>query len=524
MNKCLFLSALLGLLLWACNDDPLQPELYGNIRGIVQEADGTPIVGAQVSTNPATVSVETDSLGEFAIDSILVRNYSIVAQKEGFRDRTQTVELTDEETVNVTLTMTEQTENNDPPSVPTLLEPSDDATDVERSPILRWTASDPEEDALTYTVQVFSSVDTTTFIQTTTDTFLQVPNLRLETSYLWTVSADDGNNPPVTSTVQRFTTKEFPDYRIHVVKEDTITGNLVIYAAEEPVLDGSGNAQDSLELIPLTDPGVNSWRPHLNPQRNRVAFISNRNGENHLFLMDRNGDNVEQLSSDARPISGGFNVYDLNYAWEPNGERIIYPSNNRLYWINISTRSTVQYAQAEPGFDFVEVDIALSNDPIAVDPYFVLARQEGEDRYDTRILLYNPSLQSNVLLDANDSLIRGQLAGPIFSPGDNLMVYSEDQQTGTNFDQIPRDAVLFQSNYQGNPLTSKEALPVGDKAADTNDLYPAFSPGGQRLLLANTPNDTRNPIGNIFLVDLTGGGSGEVRELAYPNATMPDWQ
>ncbi len=522
MKNHFFILTLLALGAWSCNDDPVQPELFGNIHGVVQDVNGTPLVGVQISTSPTTVTVSTDSMGAFAIDSILVQSYALTAQKDGFRDRTQSVAMEDEGTVMVTVTMSEQTESNDPPEKPILLEPESDAEGVERNPVFRWTASDPEGDALTYTVVWFNDESRDSVV--TTDTIAQGAGLRLEETFFWYVVADDGNNTPITSSIQSFTTKDFPDFSVHLVKENPSTGNLVIFAAEDPPLDVDDDFNtDSVELIPLTDPNIESWRPRMNPQGTRIAFLSRFNGDIHLFLMDRNGDNISRITPDNRPLTGK-KAFELSYAWSPDGSQIAYPSNDDLVILTLGGQGgsnfTTVFAEADPDYDYIEVDWM---DAGGVPGGFIGARMQTTDLNKSKIYVYNPDgspVHGGPILD-NGTNSDGQLSGPVMATDGTIRFYFTEDETGTLSEGLPKRSRIRVINFQV-PGIPPSKVDTGDEFTDTNDLFPCTSVGGGRIMFVNISNSTSSKIGNIYLVDVQDSQSQRI--LLYRDATMPDWQ
>jgi len=77
---------LLTFVVVGCGDDNgTDPELPGTINGTVASAlGGDAIVGATVTTSPATRSVVTNMLGEFTIENVPPGNYSVIAAHDSF--------------------------------------------------------------------------------------------------------------------------------------------------------------------------------------------------------------------------------------------------------------------------------------------------------------------------------------------------------------------------------------------------------------------------------------------------------
>jgi TolB protein len=82
-------------------------------------------------------------------------------------------------------------------------------------------------------------------------------------------------------------------------------------------IDGAGLTkltQDPDPLVPIDD-----TRPDWSPDGSRIAFQSNRTGNNEIFLMNPDGTDVLQLTSHA--------ATDAAPEWSPDGERIAFQSN-----------------------------------------------------------------------------------------------------------------------------------------------------------------------------------------------------
>jgi Tol biopolymer transport system component len=82
-------------------------------------------------------------------------------------------------------------------------------------------------------------------------------------------------------------------------------------------IDGTGLTkltQDPDPLVPIDD-----TRPDWSPDGARIAFQSNRTGNNEIYLMNPDGSDVRQLTS--HPAT------DAAPEWSPDGERIAFQSN-----------------------------------------------------------------------------------------------------------------------------------------------------------------------------------------------------
>ena len=60
------------------------------------------------------------------------------------------------------------------------------------------------------------------------------------------------------------------------------------------------------------------------PDGEKIAFVSNRDGNNEIYVMDTQGGNLKNLSRNA--------AYDGAPAWSPDGQHIAFISNRDGDW------------------------------------------------------------------------------------------------------------------------------------------------------------------------------------------------
>jgi hypothetical protein len=97
----------------------------------------------------------------------------------------------------------------------------------------------------------------------------------------------------------------------------------------------SGNG----ELVQLTFEGDNEY-PTASPDGSQIAFVSNRNGNSEIYLMNVDGTNHINLTAN------GAN--DYRPAWSPDGSRLLFESDrsgqNMLYSMTMDTHTTTPIA------------------------------------------------------------------------------------------------------------------------------------------------------------------------------------
>lgn len=86
-QKAFFIFLALLISISACKS-PTSPEpepTPGQISGTVTNAStGAPIAGASMSTQPATVTVSTDSQGQYTINNVQPKSYTVTASATGY--------------------------------------------------------------------------------------------------------------------------------------------------------------------------------------------------------------------------------------------------------------------------------------------------------------------------------------------------------------------------------------------------------------------------------------------------------
>ena len=476
------------LLLTSCSEDLIDVNGTGLIRGkVVEETTFLPLENVKISTNPNTSSVFTDVNGDFEIE-VEAGQYAVQAEKDEYITAFESATVEVDSEIELVYELRTQTANNRAPNAPVLDAPVDNAVDLSFNLTLEWTGTDVDDDELTYKVTLRNASDNT--IQTfedITDATLDI-TVDYGTTYFWQVTANDGINEDVNSELFTFSTANFPVNRFLLVKK--ISGNNVIYSGDE----------DSVEVA-ITSTTTNSWRPRVSRVANKIAFLRNVGALVHVFVMDPDGNNVRQVSSQV-PVAG-FNLEEIDISWSTDGAKIYYPSQDKLYSVNLDGTGTTMVYQSN-GNLVTEVD---------VNGTLIAIKTNNLSGYNCEILLINTS---GTLVDTVLTGLNGAVGGLDLSADNSRILYTRDTSGFENnsYRQLNTQAFIYNLN------TMVELGVSFNKDPGTNDLDARFSPTESKIIVYNQDNDgiTQGTL-QVLEVDTI-----DTREDIFSNALMPDWE
>lgn len=486
-------SLFLLFLLFSCSEDPIEEIQFGSVTGkVVQAETFEPIANVKVFSNPNSSIVFTDAEGNFTVSEVVTGDYSFQAKKDGFITKFEAATVVNGAITELVFELALSTSDNKPPTAPVLVSPTDNAINQNIQVNLSWTATDPEDDVLTYQVILKNDANSDEIIYSDiTDTNFTVEDLVFGVKYFWQISASDGINDLVYSTTKSFTTKNFPTTRFLYVKK--IGQNNVIFTN-----DNNGTE------IQLTDSGTNSWRPRKNNQSNKIAFIRSNGAQNHIYTMNPDGTNIFKVTNSV-PIAG-FNSEYINFSWNSNGSQIIYPNFDKLYRININGSGLLQLHQNPNGKLISECDWSSDSSKIAL-------KVNNLNGYSAEIYVIN---LSGVITTQVITPVPGAIGGLNFSVSGQKLVFTRDVSGFENQDYRQLDSRIFQHVFSTG-LTSELNT---EKPQGTVDLDVRYSPNEAELIFVNTSNDflSTRYIQKYLIGTLT------TRETLFTGATMPDWE
>jgi len=102
-------------------------------------------------------------------------------------------------------------------------------------------------------------------------------------------------------------------------------GKYIAYVVRDPVMEGEKSEYNDQVWVAATDGSFNlqytrgeksSSSPQFSPDSKSIAFLSNRNDKNQLFIIRLMGGEAEQITETKTGVS--------NFEWSPDGSRIAY--------------------------------------------------------------------------------------------------------------------------------------------------------------------------------------------------------
>lgn len=488
------LGLFMVVLFFSCNENRIGESDFGMIKGtVVESGTNEPLANARISTQPITSTVFTDSLGKFLIENVPVGDYAVEARVDGYITDFEPTTVVANAAVQVVFELEVSTANNRPPMAPELIAPEENEVLQSIEAVFEWSATDPEEDELTYSLELRNDQNTDVMLfEDLDETTLTYSPLILGAKYFWQVSASDGINDPVLSPVGTFEVISAPvDNRFLFVRN--IEGNNVIFSADE---DG--------DEFQLTSQNLNSYRPRRNVAANKIAFLQTDGADVDIYTMNRDGTDKTRVTSMIKPA--GFNLNEINFSWPPGSDKIYFPQFDKLYRINSSGQGITMIYQTPDGSLISEVDVSEDQQLIAL-------KTNDLDGYNISLYTINfgGMVQDTILTG-----VPGAASGLNLSVTKQEVVYAYDVSGFEDINYRRLDSRIFVYN-----LVTDETVDIsGEKPAGTNDLEPIYAPNEAFVIFTNTSNDgiSERFINRVEVEDMND------RELLYSNAFMPDWE
>jgi len=242
--------------------------------------------------------------------------------------------------------------------------------------------------------------------------------------------------------------------------ESNRDGNNEIY-----IMNADGTGQTN-----LTNSAGNDYRPMFSPDGTKIVFYSDRDGDNEIYTMNTDGSSLAQLTNNVGR--------DDEPSYSPDGTKILFYSNR--------TGNYEVYIMNADG----SVQTNLSNNPFTnYTPVFspdgtqIAFTSTRDGNYEIYIMNVDGTGQTNLTYNA------GEDGDPIFSPDGTQIAYR------TNIDG---NYEIYIMNADGSGQTNLTNHPSSDTVA-------VFSPDGTRIAFETD----RHPSGWFGISMMNADGTGQ---------------
>jgi len=489
------LAFFLLTLLSGCSEDRVKPVFEGSITGQVLDFDSQlPLANATVTTDPATTSVICDENGNFTLTDVPTGDYRVTGSKSLYSENSVNIAVERDKITSVVIQLSLSPDDNVAPVISSAVTPSNGAEEQAVNVDLNWQIIDKDEnDSVRVDLFLYKSNQAapTKVLSDFYDTTYTLKNLDFNTAYYWQLVARDTKDHEVKSDVFSFKTESFPDNHFHFTREFN-DEDYEIFTS-----DTSG-----ARLVQLTDNTFKDWNPVLNPQRTKIAFVSDREGKNYVYTMERDGTNQQRLTT--IPVAGYHNQ-GIGISWSDDGGKLLFSSYSSLMQVDNDGANQEVLATAPGTRHFREIAYSPTGNKI-------VAIAIGLAEWDSQLLIMDPD-GTNIQVLVDD--LPGIMESPSFSIDGQYVMFTRDVAGFESPTGRQLDSRIFTIKIDGTGLTdiSSESKPDG-----TNDLQPRFSPNGAQIVFVNVSNDDFNER-TVYIMNV----DGDERKAIFSNAEMPYW-
>lgn len=496
-------ACMVVFLMTSCSEEAIDENRFGTLTGkVVAKGDNSPLANAKITSSPVSTTVFTDAAGNFSIDAIQAGEYSVQAELAEFQTAFQAADVLENKTVNIVFELDSINLDNLIPIAPVLIAPEEGAENISTEIEFSWSSSANDDDDITYSLELRNGETNEIFeYEEIKDTVFSVGNLVIGKNYFWQISANDGINDVVKSSLGSFATKAGDTNRFFYVRE--LDGNNVVFSGSAAI--GNSEVEADQNDLQLTGTGMNSYRPKKNSSVKKLAFLRSVGGETHIFVENGDGTGLKQVTGSV-PVAG-FRQGELEYAWYDGGAKFYYPNFNKLYSVNADGSGNQLVYEVSDATFISEIAVNPTNGLVAI-------KTNNSVGYNSRISIINvdTDVEEEVVIEGQP----GALGGLDFSIDGNKILYTRDISGAENTEYRQLDSRIFQYDLTIGTATEVET----DKTAGTNDLDPKYSPDDGAIIFTNTSNDGLSPK-NIYSIEM---GSNRDRKLQFTDAFMPDWE
>lgn len=264
-----------------------------------------------------------------------------------------------------------------------------------------------------------------------------------------------------------------------------------VYRKRAPVTAPPPVSRARSTLVRLTNNSAMDHRPVWSPDGRTIAFSSNRDGKNEIYVMDADGSNVRRLTSNLAD--------DVNPMWSPDGQKISFDSerdgNREIYVMDADGGNQIRLTKSNA----VDSTSAWSPDGSLI--AFASNRDTGPP--------YNPYNMDIYVMNADGSNVKRIVddpeydVGPQWSPDGRKILFISGRNG--NFD-------VYEMNADGTG--QRNLTPDYDKA----DGAPVWSIDGQHIAFSRRVDSKEQ----IFVMDSDGRNLKQVTDNSANNG-LPGW-
>jgi TolB protein len=486
----IFLILFITALFSSCSEDKINPDATGILSGKVIDLETMePLVLTNITTNPSTQSVMTDSTGTFMINNVPPADYKVIAKKSGYISQSISLTISADDTTKAEIALEKRYTIEELPIFTNNIFPGENATDIDVNTKFYWEVENTN-DSVTYSVYLYEagSENNPQVYTSLPDTFLEIDNLIFNTDYIWQVNAKNKYGH-TNGTIRHFKTLPFPENSILFSKLNDEVSQLY-------VSDTLGDKQKR-----ISRENFHMWKPAINKQHNMLSFLSSKDIFPQLYVMNLANRKITQITD----ISGsGYHTKGLAYCWDINGGKLYFSAYNALYSINSDGSNQRLITKAPEGKNFREMTFNFDESKL-------LLMSLGEDLFDQQILIFDLSTNKLDTVYQNE---KGIISSPVFSIDGTAILFTKDISGFRSLEGRQLNTHIYRMDIGADTLIDlSEHKPMG-----TNDLNPMYSPDGSKIVFVNCSN----VIGaqkNIWVMDADGNNRRKIIE----GASDPYW-
>lgn len=291
--------------------------------------------------------------------------------------------------------------------------------------------------------------------------------------------------------------------------------------------EGGGASYE--ELVTVNE----AYQPAAAPDE-KIAFTSDRDGNNEIYMMDSDGENAVNLTN--HPSS------DRHPAWSPDGNSIAFASRRDdndfdIYLLDVETlaftRLTNQGSNTRPAWSPDGARIAFVSDRFG-DKDVMVMNADGSRQIQLTVDVHvddQPSWSPNGSAIAYVSNVDGQRNIFVMSSADGSEILTLTSDGSDNFqpswlDSSTHNLLLFTSTRNGNqdifvidPITGEDLRQITDDHSD--ERQPTWAAGGALIVfVSDRENDGER---NIYTMNPDGGNVQRLTPLGS-NDREPKWR